>query len=59
MEDIKDIKEIESRIYELCSSFIILFEELQSKGIISQEEYDTHTMVKKDFLHRVRNKFYD
>ncbi|WIV11423.1 hypothetical protein [Proteiniborus sp. MB09-C3] len=55
MTDIRDIKEIERKLVELSSAFIILFDNLKAKGIISQEEYDAHTMVKRDFLHRISN----
>ncbi|SCG82623.1 hypothetical protein DW1_1024 [Proteiniborus sp. DW1] len=48
----KNIKDIEGKLCELCSTFINLFDKLQAKGIISQEEYNIHTMVKIDFLNK-------
>jgi len=56
MANTKNIKDIEEKLYDLCSSFIILFDKLQAKGIISQEEYNNHTKLKKDFLDKVHEK---
>lgn len=56
MAIINDIKEIESKLAELSSSFILLFDKIKTEGIISQEEYDSHTLLKKDFLHKISNR---
>lgn len=48
-----DIKDIEKKLFELSTSFIILFDNLKKQGIISQEEYNTHTLVKKEFLDKI------
>ncbi|WP_352417911.1 hypothetical protein [Proteiniborus sp.] len=48
-----DTKEIERKLQELSTSFILLFDKLRYKDIISQEEYDTHTKVKKEFLKKI------
>lgn len=56
MANTKNIKDIEENLSELCSSFIILFDKLKTNGIISHEEYNTHTKMKKDFLNKVHKK---
>lgn len=50
-----EFKEIEKKLLELSTSFILLFDKLKLKDVISQEEYDMHTRVKKEFLQRVSN----
>ena len=56
MAVINDIKEIESKLAKLSSSFILLFDKIKTEGIISQAEYDSHTLVKKDFLRKINNR---
>ena len=50
-----DIKELEKRLLELSTSFIILFDNLKKEGTLSQEEYNTHTMLKKEFVRKFKN----
>lgn len=56
MPVINDIKEIESKLVELSASFILLFDKIKTEGIISQEEYDSHTLFKKEFLHKLNDR---
>lgn len=51
-----DMYETKLELYELSNSFILLFDKLKYKGAISQEEYDTHTKLKKEFIQKVGNK---
>ncbi len=53
VDKMDDTKEIERKLQELSTSFILLFDKLRYKDIISQEEYDTHTKVKKEFLKKI------
>lgn len=50
-----NVKEIEKGLFELSTSFIALFDKLKKSGVISQEEYDTHTKSKKEFLQKISN----
>jgi len=54
MINVKDIKEIEKKLYELSASFVLLLDNLKEKGIITQEEYEAHTKVKKDFMNKLK-----
>lgn len=41
---------IERELEEFCNYFINLFDEMLEKGVISHNEYQLHTKVKKSFI---------
>ena len=45
-----DRKIIENELRNLCVMMIKQFEKLKERGLISSEEYETHTKTKKHFL---------
>ncbi|MFA5522916.1 MAG: hypothetical protein WDA24_01015 [Tissierellales bacterium] len=47
------IKETEQNLADLSMLFISLFDKIKAEGIISQEEYDIHTLLKREFLHKI------
>jgi len=46
-------KSVEKQLEELSLSFIAFFEKLKQNGIINQQEYDKHTIIKKNFLNNL------
>jgi hypothetical protein len=49
------VNSIEKQLKELSLSFIDFFDKLKEVGVISQEEYDKHTAVKRKFLDTIND----
>lgn len=50
-----EIKEIESKLYELSVLMIELLNNLKDNNIITQEEYNTHIKLKKEFIKSINS----
>lgn len=51
-----DLAQVEALI-EVTEQFVELADTLLTQGDISQEEYDSMTILKKDFLEDVKSKY--
>ena len=52
-----DIAEVEALV-TVTEQFVVLAETLLGTGDISQEEYDSMTLLKKRFLVDIKNKYF-
>jgi len=51
----KGNKELERQLVILCNEFINIFDKLLMKDLITKEEYEAHTKLKKLFLRDKEN----
>lgn len=46
----REMKDQVNQIKELCNQFVDFFDDLKTKGNLSEKEYIKHTSLKKKFL---------
>lgn len=47
---------IEKELFHLCTCFLKLLELAREKGIVSHEEHEFHSQLKKSFIEERKNK---
>jgi hypothetical protein len=45
---------LESALIDICEEFLEYLSELKHKGVISEAEYESHSMMKVKFLNEVK-----
>ncbi len=50
------VDRIENEIFQLCTDFLFLLEELKRKKKISEVEFESHTRLKNLFIHQEKSK---
>lgn len=52
----KNPQNIDENLKSICLTVIKYFDKLKNEGKISQEDYEKHTKLKKEFLEKINGK---